>query len=73
MEILNSEEPAYPVNEEDCEQQGIADIYTGPVSKAEIRRAIKSLKNGKDMITAELLKEDLEFTIDRVKELIDTI
>ena len=77
MEILNREEPAHPINEEDCEQQGIADIDTGPVSKAEIRRAIKSLKNGKapgeDMITAELLKADLEFTTDRVKELIDTI
>ena len=48
------------------------------MSKAEIRRAIKSLKNGKapgeaNIITAELLKEDLEFTTDRVKELIDTI
>jgi len=47
------------------------------VSKAEIRRAIKSLKNGKALgeviITAELLKADLEFTADRVKELIDTI
>ena len=77
MEILNSEQPAYPINEEDCEQQDIADINTRPVSKAEIRRAIKSLKNGKapgeDMITAEVLKADLEFTTDRVKELIDTI
>ena len=47
------------------------------MSKAEIRRAIKTLKNGKapgeDMITAELLKADLEFTTDRVKELIDMI
>ena len=47
------------------------------MSKGEIRRAIKSHKNGKapseDMITAELLKADLEFTIDRVKELIGTI
>ena len=75
--LLNREEPAYPINEEDCEQQDIADIDTGPVSKAEIRRAIKSLKNskapGEDMITAELLKADLEFTTDRVKKLIDTI
>ena len=65
------------VMEEDCEQQGIADTDTGPVSRAEIGIAIKSLKNGKapceDMITAELLKADLEFTTDRVKELIDTI
>ena len=77
MEILNREEPAYPINEEDSEQQDIADIDTGPVSKAGIRREIKSHKNGKgpgeDMITAELLKADLEFTTDRVKELIDTI
>ena len=77
MEILNREEPADPINEDVNEQQDTADIDTGPVSKAEIRRAIKTLKNGKapgkDMITAELLKADLEFTTDRVKELIDTI
>ena len=47
LEILNREEPAYPIKEEDCEQQGIAGIDTGPVNKAEIRRAKKSLKNGK--------------------------
>ena len=47
MEVLNREEPAYPIKEEDCEQQGIAGIDTGPVNKAEIRRAKKSLKNGK--------------------------
>ena len=77
MEVLNREEPAYPISEEDCEQQGVAGIDTGPVSRAEIRRTIKSLKNGKaprkDMVTAELLKADLEFTTDRVKELIDMI
>ena len=73
MEILNREEPADPINEEVNEQQDTADIDTGPVSKAEIRRAKKTLKNGKDMITAELLRADLEFTTDRVKELIDTI
>ena len=47
MEVLNREEPAYPISEEDCEQQGVAGIDTGPVSRAEIRRTIKSLKNGK--------------------------
>ena len=75
MEILNREESAYPINEQDCEQQDIADIDTAPVSTAEIRRAIKILKNGKasgeDLIRAELLKA--QFTTDRVKELIDTI
>ena len=77
MEILHREEPAYRISKEDCEQQGIAGINTGPVSKAEIRRTINSLKNGKspgkDMITVELPKADLEFTTDRVKELIDMI
>ena len=76
MEILNREEPTDPINEDVNEQQDTADIDTGPVSKAEIRRALKTLKNGKapgeDMIT-ELLKAGLEFTTDRVKELIDTI
>ena len=48
MEILNREEPTDPISEKDCEQQDIADIDTGPVSKAEIRKAIKNFKNGKD-------------------------
>ena len=77
MEILNREKSAYPINEEDCKQQEIADMDTGPVSKAEIKREIKNLNNGKapgeDTITAEVLKVDLEFTTDRAKELIDTI
>ena len=77
MEILNREEPAYPISEEDCEQQGTAGKDTGPASKAEIRWTKKSLKNGKasrkDMVTVELLKADLEFTTDRVKELTDMI
>ena len=50
---------------------------TRPVSKAEIKRAIKNLNNakapGEDTITEELLKADLESTTDRAKELIDTI
>ena len=41
MEILKREESAYPINEEDCKQQEIADMDTGPVSKAEIKREIK--------------------------------
>ena len=68
-----------PSNLNDCrtQLQDTADIETGPVNNAEIRRVIKSLKNGKapgeDMITAELLKADLEFTTDREKELTNTI
>ena len=50
MGILNREEPAYPINEEDFEQQDIADIDTGPVSKAEIRRAIRALKMVKPLV-----------------------
>ena len=47
MEILNREEPTDLISEEDCEQEDLADIDTGLVSKAEIRKAIKNLKNGK--------------------------
>ena len=73
MEILNREEPADQINEEDGEQHDIADVDAGHVSKAEIRRAIENFKDGKapgeDIITAELLKADLEFTTDRVNDL----
>ena len=50
MEILNREEPAYPIKEEDCEQQGIAGIDTGPVNKAEIRRAKRVLRMVKPLV-----------------------
>ena len=44
--ILNREEPDDLVNQGDGEQQEEADIDTGPVREAVIRRAINNLRNG---------------------------
>jgi len=44
MEILDREEPADPVNQEDGEQQDEAEINKGPVREAEIGIAIKNLR-----------------------------
>ena len=77
--VNNREETADPVDEEDGEPKDEADITDKrPVMEAEIRRAIKDLKNGKalgeDLVTTELrLKTDLELTTDRVRELIDML
>ena len=55
----------------------IDDMSTSYMTKAEIRSAMKKLKNGKasgvDGITAELLKTDTQTTIDSLERLFKVI
>ena len=59
-EILNRPAPDDPIIEEEADDTVIEDISIDLISKAEIRTAIKRMKNGKsggkDEITVELLK-----------------
>ena len=76
-EILNREAPENPVTEEDVVMQEIAEISVDPPTTTEIKSAIQRLKNGKaagnDLIVAELLKADVDFTTEKVKQLLDKI
>ena len=65
-EVLNRPPPTR--SEVECEACEPLEIETGPVStQAEIRTAIKQMKNGKaggvDDMTAQLIKGDLETTV----------
>ncbi|XP_072025117.1 uncharacterized protein [Amphiura filiformis] len=77
-EVLNRPLPNNPVSEELNEHETvIEDISDQHISKAEIRAAIRKMKNGKsggkDEITAELLKVDIDTTVDWLAGLFNTI
>ncbi|XP_072018555.1 uncharacterized protein [Amphiura filiformis] len=77
-EVLNRPLPTNPVSEELNDQVTvIEDISDKHISKAEIRTAIRKMKNGKsggkDEITAELLKVDIDTTVDWHAGLFNTI
>ena len=69
-EILNRPIPDNPVSNEPNEhdEQVLEDISTDCISKAEIRAAIRKMRNGKsggkNEITVELLKADIDTTVD---------
>ena len=70
-EVLNRPPPTLSVESEACEP---LEIETGLVIHAEIRTAIKQMKNGKaggvDGMTTELMKADLETTVAVLYELL---
>ena len=76
-EVLNREEPIEPVRDEESQTEEIEEIDCTKPRLAEIKTAIKGLKNGKasgiDDITSEMLKADINFTAKRVKELLDKV
>ena len=78
-QILNRPIPDNPVSNEPNEhdEQVLEDISTDCISKAEIRAAIRKMRNGKsggkDEITVELLTADIDTTVDWLADLFSTI
>lgn len=77
-EVLNRENPSNPVCEMEIElPDEIEETDTSEPSRAEVRKAIGHLKNGKapgiDIIQADLLKTDIDYTTTKVKEIIDIV
>ena len=77
-EVLNRENPSNPISETEIElSDEVKEIDTSEPSRAEVRKAIGHLKNGKapgiDNIKAELLKADIDDATTRVKEIIDVV
>ena len=66
-ETLNRPEPTNPIeiNDDECSET-IDEITITSITQDEIKKALKMMKNGKasgkDSITAELLKADVEIT-----------
>ena len=75
-EVLNRPEPTYPAVHFDNNQEAL-DIEMGTPSKDEIRMALRDMKCGKapgvDNITAELLKADIETSVDKIHKTISGI
>ena len=78
-EVLNREDPINPITEEEEVElkDMIEEIDTQEPTPGEVREVIKGLQNGKapgiDSITAELLKADIEFSTQKVHQLLQKI
>ena len=78
-EVLNREDPINPITEEEEVElkDMIEEIDTQEPTPDEVREVIKGLQNGKapgiDSITAELLKADIEFSTQKVHQLLQKI
>ena len=76
-EILNKDQPQYPVIIPDNEGLETLNVNLETFSSAEIRKALKQMKNGKapgmDNISVELLKTDPEISVKQMKDLFETI
>jgi O-phosphoseryl-tRNA(Cys) synthetase len=76
MEFFKDTFSCEPLNEDIDTENNIKElkIDTKPISKQEIRKAIKNMKNGKapgpDNITAELLQADMETTVNILHKLL---
>ena len=76
MEVLNRPDPetaAEVVDDSDINEE----IEEGPVTKLEIKHAIKDIKNGKAAgignITVEMMKADIDTTVDVLHDLLSLI
>lgn len=76
MEVPNRPDPetvAEVVGNSDINEE----IEEGPVTKLEIKNAIKDMKNGKaagiDNITVEMMKADIDTTVDALHNLLSLI
>ena len=77
-EVINIENPSNPVSEMEIElPDEIEEIDTSEPSRAEVRKAIGHLKNGKapgiDNIQAELFKAGIDYATAKVKEVMDIV
>jgi len=76
--VLNRENPSNPISETEIDwRDEVEEIDTSEPSRAEVRKAIGHLKNGKapgiDNAQAELLKADIEYATTEVKEITDVV
>jgi len=77
-EVLNRENPSNPISETEIELSAeVEEIDASEPSRAEGRKAIGHLKNGKapgiDNMLVELLKADIDCATTIVKEIIDVV
>jgi len=77
-EVLNRDYPSNRIRETEIElPDEVEEIDTSEPSRAELRKAIGHLKNGKapgiDNIQVELFKADIDYAATKVKEVVDVV